>query len=431
MRTCCRLLLALLLFGPLPAFAIGASWPLADTPRFWILGEGLGHFAADATYFQSHENYDTEGQVTTPSTLDRLSYWNLKLHGAFGFAPKLSLFAQIDIRELTQSGANAENNLGPGDAFLAFRWLAYRSSPTDRIYPTEWSPHTLLMLFEGSWNFPTYDKARNGKPPLGDQSNDFTGLGRFAWYTNEWLTFSWAAGYTYRTAGYSNGIPWNIRADLSFQEAKSMRYWARLQSFERVKNSAVVYNSAQPDPIPNGSLLFKSYAPVLRTADIGAGYLLGKEWEVLANFFLTASGVNHAKGLGGGLGITWRPYQVPEIKYDEYRQYQIARLQNDRKEYRKTNVAKYGYRATVVKVSLRGNYAKILLGEHNKAEKGDTFYILPPDDLKSTARRPVAFATVSQVQNGAAFLHIDERYFEKVHVQEGYEAIRVYFESDD
>ncbi|MRT32875.1 hypothetical protein FGX01_03285, partial [Xylella fastidiosa subsp. multiplex] len=62
-------------------------------------------------------------------------------------------------------------------------------------------------MLEGTWTFPMYDRADAAKPPLGDQSNDFSGLVRFAWYANEWLAISANSGYIYRTAGYASLIP--------------------------------------------------------------------------------------------------------------------------------------------------------------------------------------------------------------------------------
>ena len=195
-------LLLLAICTPVRAFAIGATWPLSDTPRFWILGEGLGHFAFDAFYFQTRENYDSFGLATTPAQEDRTHYTNARVHAGFGFAPKLSLFAQADVHALFESNTDAtaggsphNANQGFGDAFVGFRWLIFRTNPTDRVYPTEWSPESVIGIFEGTWAFPMYDRADAAKPPLGDQSNDFTGMARLAWYTNEWLAFSGGAGF--------------------------------------------------------------------------------------------------------------------------------------------------------------------------------------------------------------------------------------------
>jgi hypothetical protein len=433
-----QLLFFLLLFAPARAFAIGAVWPFSDTPRFWILGEGLGHFSFDAYYFQTRENYDAAGLASAPATEDRTHYTNFRVHGGFGFAPKLSLFAQADVHAIFESNTEALANVAPhnanqgfGDAFVGFRWLVYRSNPTDRVYPSEWSPESWVAVLEGTWAFPMYDQASAAKPPLGDQSNDFSGIARLAWYTNEWLAFSTGAGYVYRTAGYAPALPWNLRADFSLQERHRLRFWIDFEALERLSHDDLVLNPDQPDPFPNGSLLFKSYAPSLRTANLGAGYLLSKEWELVAGTFFTATGVNAAKGWGAGLGITWRPYQVPEIKYDEYRKREIERLQTEKHEYHRRDVVKYGFRATIVRVSAKGNYVKIYYGAKDRVRVGDSFYIMPPDTLTSVARRPVAFATAVQVQPDAAYLHVDERYARDLEIREGFETRRVYFENDE
>lgn len=427
----------LLTLSPANCFAIGATWPLNDSPRFWILGEGLGHLSLDGYYFRTRENYDVTGAVVYPPNQDVLHYTNTRIHGGFGFAPRLSLYAQADARAvymdtqeyLGQTVAHG-NNYGFGDAFLALRWLLYRSRATDRVYPSEWSPETFMVIFEGSWNFPMYSQAAAAKPPLGDQSNDFSSIFRMAWYTNEWLAFSGSFGYTHRTAGYSAGVPWNIRADFSLQERHKFRFWTDFSSFVSWHQSNPALNPQQSDPIPSGSLLFKSQAPTIRTATLGGGLLLSREWEVAVALFSTATGVNYAKGWGGGLGFAWRPYQVPEIKYDEYRARQIERLQTENREERRRTVVRYGFRATIVKVSGKGNYIKIFYGEKDRVRVGDTFYVMPPDNLDTQARRPVASATAVQVQPDAAYLHVDERYVDKLVIQEGFETRRIYFEED-
>lgn len=430
--------LLLLLLVPARALAfgnIGPAWPLSDSPRFWILGEGLYHLTLDTTYFRTDSNYNETGAVHEPPELGRVHYTNTKVHFGFGFAPRLSLYAQMDGRAVMMrptEGATIDkaDNYGFGDAFLAFRWLAYRSRATDRVYPSEWAPETFLIVGEGSWKFPAYDTTGGGKPPLGDQSNDFTSLGRIAWYTNEWLSFSGSAGYTYRTSGYASGVPWNLRADFSMQERWRMRFWADFSSFQRTEKSARALNTEQADPFPNGSFLFKAWAPTQRFVTLGAGWLANKEWEITGAWMVTPSGLNAAKGWGVNLGVAWRPYQVPEIRYEEYRQRQIERLQTERREYHRREVVKYGFRATVIRVSAQGNYIKIYYGEKDRVRVGDTFYVLPAETFDRRAYRPVASATVAQVTPDAAFLHVDERYGDNVVIQEGMEVRRVYFDTE-
>lgn len=421
---------------PSPAHAIGANWPLADSPRFWILGEGLYHLTLEGTYFRTEENYSDTGALSSAPQQGRLQYLNQKAHFAFGFAPRLSLFAQIDGRGMLMdteenlvTNVPKSTNYGFGDSFLAFRWLAYRSRATDRVYPSEWSPETWLIVGEGSWNFPVYDTATHGKAPLGDQSNDFSAIMRAAWYANEWLSFSGGAGWLYRTAGYSSGIPWNARADFSLQERWRLRFWMDFSNFQPRQKSSTVLNTEQPDPIPSGSLLWKSWAPTQRMVTLGTGWLAAKEWEITGAWQVTPAGQNTAKGWGVSLGVSWRPYQVPEIRYEEFRQRQIERLQTERREQRRS-VVKYGYRSTIVKVSAQGNYLKILYGEKDRVRVGDTFYVVPADDYQGRGYRPVAFATAVQVTPEAAFLHVDERYGENASIVEGMDVRRVYFDTD-
>lgn len=428
-----RLLLTIALLAPVNALAVGAQWPITDTPRFWLLGEGRTHLSFDGTYFQTKENYDKTGAVVSPAPLQKINYTDFRFHLGYGFAPKVSLFAQVDGRNVFMKNMPGSlvadaSNTGAGDIFLGLRWLVYRSRASDRVYPTEWTPDSWMAVAEGTWAFPLYDRATYGKPPLGEQSNDFTGLGRLAWYANDWLALSGSLGYTYRTAAYSAAIPWNLRADFTLTDHSGWRFFADLQSSEGMTKSPYLANPSQPDPIPDGSLLFKSDSPTLRTAYLGAAKILGKEWEAVAAGVFTASGVAAAKGVGLALGIVWRPYQVPEIKYQEYHQQQLERIQNEKASYRKKIVTHYGMSATILKVSGQGNYFKIAYGLNDGLKVGDNFQIFPPDDMSGTPRRPLAISRIVVVHPGESFLRVEQKLNEDVVIQPGQEARRVIIE---
>lgn len=415
------------------AHAVGASWPVAETPRFWLLGESSTHLNFEGSYFATTQNYDQNGLVVQPVSLQQLRYTNIKFHVGHGFGPKVSLFAQLDGRGLFAKNANNSNysdtdNYGPGDVFLGLRWLLYRSRASDRVYPTEWAPDSFLALAEGTWVFPLYQQAMQGKPPLGEQSNDFTGLLRFAWYANDWLALSGSLGYTYRTAGYSAALPWNARADFALTDRSGWRFWADLSSTEGMTKSAIIFNPSQPDPIPSGSLLFKSYSPTIRMVTLGAGLLLSKQWEMVVAPQFTASGVSTAKGFGGTLGFAWRPYQVPEINYEQYRKEQIERLKKEPNVYRKKPVLHFGLSATIIKVSPQGNYFKIAYGQKDGVKQGDNFQIFAQDMMDGKPRRALAIARVAVARVDESFLRVEQKLNEDVMIQAGQEARRVIVE---
>jgi hypothetical protein len=422
----------LLFFFALPAWAVGPSWPLADMPRFWILGEGNAHFSIDGFYSHSKENYDADGRVNSPATMEHVRYGNMRFHVGFGFAPQVSVFAQADLRAVFEKNAQGTNisdsdNYGFGDGFVGMRWLLYRSKSTDRVYPSEWAPETWLALAETTWLFPLYAQAKPGKPPLGEQSNDFTVMGRLVWYANEWLGLAGGGGYTHRTSGYRAGIPWSLRADLNFLQQKNFRFWLDFQSFEALKGAGNVLNPTQPDPLPGGSLLFKSEAPTVRSATLGLGYLLSKEWEIAAGALLTASGINTAKGFGGALGLAWRPYQMPELRYEEYRRNQLRKLEQEPMSYRRREVLRYGFQATVLRVSGSGNFFQIGFGKKDGVKAGDSFQVFAPDDFSGSERTPIALAVVKVSRAEDSFLRIEQRYEREIQVKPGFEARRVIF----
>ncbi len=428
-------LLLLLLFSSVtPAQSPGVTWPISDIPRFYILGEGNYHFSMDGTYFYTKENYDALGQVNQPAQMEHVRYGNIRVHSAFGFTPRVSIFAQADARGLFMvnsrfSNISDDDNYGFGDAALGIRWLLYRSSFTDKVYPTEWSPETWLAIFEGSWVFPMYDRAKTNAPPLGNQSNDFTFMGRLVWYALDWLGVSGKLGYTHRTAGYENGMPWGLRADFNFMQSHRWRFWLDYHAYEQIgQESGFALNPEQPDPFSGGSYLFKSDDPTLRIAQIGLGYLISKEWELAASPNFTTSGVNSAKGVGGTIGLAWRPYQVPELRYEEFRKQQLKKLEQEPYEFRQRAVVSYGIRATVLKVSAKGNYLKIAYGQQDGLKAGDLFQIYSPEDFSNQSKRPLGLARIEVARARDSFLRVDQRYDASLRVRPGYEVRHIILE---
>ncbi|RZA06097.1 MAG: hypothetical protein EOP11_11200 [Proteobacteria bacterium] len=435
MRKLSTLLIAAQLgLASLSAQAAGANWPISDIPRFWILGEGNAHFSADGTFFFTKENYNEEGIAEIPAAFQNVKYTDLRLHTGFGFSPVFSLFFQADFRNLFLQNTEGSNvadaeNRGFGDSFLAARYLLYRSKATDRVYPTEWTPNSWLALAEGSWVFPLYDRAKNGNPPLGDQSNDLTGMLRVAWYANEWFALSGGGGFTYRTAGYRPLMPWNLRADFLFLEKSKFRLWAELTAQERAGAPSQVFNASQPDPLQGGSLLFKSEAPTQRMGRIGAAYLVSKEWELAVAGNITATGVTSAKGQGISLGLAWRPYQVPELRYDDYRRAQIAKLQSQPRVLTSKPVVRYGFQATVLNVSGQGNFLKINFGRKDGVKVGDAFQVFAPDTFdEKKVRVPLALVRVHTARIDDSFLRVEQRYSAETVIKPGYEVRRVIIE---
>lgn len=423
-------MLLLLLLIPKLIFAAGTTWPISDMPRFWILGEGNTHFSVDSTFFRSKENYDGNGLVIQPSTMEHLRYSETRIHLGFGFTPRISVFAQADARGIFASNTRGsfisdDENYGFGDAFIGMRWLLYRSKSANKVYPTEWAAGSWLMLAEGTWLFPLYDRPQNGKPPLGNQSNDFSWIARAVWYANEWLALSGSAGYTFRTAGYADEVPWSVRSDFLLQEYQRLRFWLGMRSTEALTVTSNVVNPRQPDSIPGGSLFFKSEAPTQRLVDGGVGYLLTRTWELALGALITTSGINSAKGFGGTIGLTYRPYQVPEVRYEAYRREQKQRVAQEREEFKEEKVLSYGFRATILKVSVKGNFFKIAYGSMDGVKEGDTFQVNEPDDLTLRERKAVAYARVVAVRPTSSFLRVEKIVNREAKIIPGFEAQRV------
>jgi hypothetical protein len=406
------LLSFVVLFLPLTSFASGMQWPITDMPRFWLLGESRTHVSVDDVFLQTKGNYDLDGKSYSLQNESSVSYNLIRGHIAHGFSPRLSFFGQVDGRlvfiQKNPLAPSTRSNFGAGDVSLAARYLLYKNRSSNRLFPTEWSPNSFVLVAEGSWVLPTYNRAALSDPPLGDQSNDFTGLARFAWYTNDLLAISGGVGYTYRTNGYEAAIPWNVRTDFSLLGNHTLRLFADLDSTEPVKKATAVNFSAR-DFFPNSSLLFKSDSPALRTLRLGMGYQAAKDWEISGALFSSVSGQTSAKGLGGALGLTWRPYQAAETHYDSYEKAQLNRRSVERSAFLNRKVIQYGLSATVIKVSRRGNFFKIAYGSGHGIHAGDAFEVFPPDDFSGEPRKPIAAARVVVAKANESFLRVEKK----------------------
>ena len=142
---------------------------------------------------------------------------------------------------------------------------------------------------------------------------------------------------------------------------------------------------------------------------------------------LTTSGVNTAKGFGGALGLVWRPYQMPELTYEDYRQAQIKKLQREPRRYRQRPVAQYGFQATVIRVSEAGNFFQIAYGQKNGVKAGDTFQVFAPDELNGGERYPLALARVQVSRSDDSFLRVEQKYDRNLRLTPGHEVRRVIF----
>jgi hypothetical protein len=432
-RSLSWLTLGFLSLLPSLSFGVGPQWPILDMPRFWVLPEGSPHLSFDGSYFYTRENYALDGTVERPLAMEHVRYGNARFHLGYGFTPRFSVFLQADVRGLFVSNALGSDisdteNYGFGDAMIAGRWLVYRNRSTDKVYPSEWSPESWLFLLEPSWTFPTYARSFGGKPSLGNQSNDISLVGRFAWYVNDWLGLGGWLGASYRTFGYEPAGLWGLRADFLIRRYQKWRIWTEFKAIESLTTNRIAFNPRQPDPIPGGSSLFKSDSPVSRTVHLGIGFRLGPEWELAAEAHSTATGNFSAKGYGGSLGLAWRPYQKPELSYDDYRLEQIKRLQQEPTRFLQKRVIRYGFQATVIRVSNQGNFISMAFGKADGVREGDTFHLFEPDNFAGRVRTPLALARVVRARSDDSFLRVEDRFEANLLVRPGYELRRVIIE---
>lgn len=410
------------------AMAAGPQWPAADAPRFWMVGDGGPQISAEVAGLYSKENYDRNSVIVTPTGMDHVAAGAMRVNAGFGILQNFSLFGQLSANSVFSSNSETSrlensSNYGLGDAFLALRWLVFRSVKPNRKFPTEWETGSFSGLVEGSWNFPLYNNTSSTKPPLGNHSNDFTGMARGVWYTNRWLALSFGAGYTYRTENYDAEIPYILRADILLPHAPMVRFFTDFSATEFIPNSKHRDLATVRMPFLNGSALYQMDDVRDRHGRIGIALQPNKEWEVVHAFSFSTSGMNTAKTYAYTIGVSWRPVGVPFLSEPEFEKRRETKIEEPIIPRR--TVFGYGLKATVLKVSSRGNFLKIAYGKKDGVKPGNTFYVYEPDDLSGRDRPILATAKAVAVKEDESYLKIEERFDKTKPLAPGFEVQQV------
>ncbi len=420
------LFLCLLFCSPNDAAAAGAAWPISDSPRFWILGREAWHVSLEFSSYISSSNYDQQGLVYQPTNMTSLQFINPRFHVGYGLNRKVSVFAQIAGSYVTTNNiapVSSGSYGGLGDAFVAIRWQVYRLR-TPLYDSADWLPQDFQALLEGSWNFPLYNHVASLVAPQGNESNDFTGMLRMAWYATRSFAFSGGLGLTMRTNSYGAELPYFLRVDFIPATIEQLRFWLDLYGEKRLSSIPNSLNAAQSDPIPGGSYLFKNTNYSQEKFGLGSSYLFSKDWELAAAYHNDIAGINASKGYELALALTYRPYKVIHIRNE---------LENKKEEeervvekWRKRDaVTVYGFTAIIQKVSDHGNFFKIELSENDEVKPGDAFHVFRPSSKSFPERKLVAAAKIVRIDNRDAFLRVEENFVSDIFINPGYEAQRI------
>lgn len=420
MQTFLFLLLAPALLPALAA-AAGPEWSITDYPRRWFLNEGTYQIGIESAYTRTDENFNNDFDRVTATDpygniLDHVDRISGRLHGAFGFTPSFSVQGQVTglyLNNVLVSPATFpdKQRYGGGDGFLAARY-AFINHPN------------FLMGIEAAWTFPTYGDANFPDPPLGDQSNDVTGMLRLAWLPNDVLSLAIGGGYTARSSNYAAEIPYFGRMDFRFPGNNQFRIFGEWKAFLSMRNDSLDPNLVRADIPAGGSYLTRAINAENGKLGGGFGFALNREFEISGGYYRSMVGRNSAVEntfiLGGSYRVPQRSeYSVPSEEVEKKSLDPVVRkLSRPMPKVERLGDYKYGFTAKVDRLSQLGNYVRIDAGSMDGVAVGDPFHFFHDGTL-------VADGRVVAVRPDNAFLRVEQRYTSSLTIVEGGDARRV------
>lgn len=432
-RTLRNFILGICILGssfPLAVLAGGLQWPVVDSPKNWMVDPDSFHLSTDVGFSSTETNFDRNGQEVNPTQLNSASVFNVRLHGGLPLAPEVSVFGQLDIRNINNdvsSSANQPDNtrFGLGDSFLALRWaimnnrrIGGRFSTAEKI-----DKGTMRLLVESGVVLPLYGNSGIGEPDLGDRSMDVQNMLRFGWWLAEDLALSAGAGFTWRNKGYSSELPYKLRMDYYFNDGDQFRIWG-----ESLGQIATDTDSGVSSTLAGGSSLIGSAGATVHKLGLGGAFHPGKAWEVAVALHGTISGTNAANATTFTVGVAFRPpHEVTTAYYNPRKDMHIGGLARDRE------FDRYDIHAPVVRVSRRGNFIKIGYGVGDGVEMGDLFHLFEKGGLQKLDRpkedQYIGLAEVVGIRKDGSFLRIRKMQRNRP-PQPGMEARRIRFKDD-
>ena len=422
-------LLGSLLF-PIHAHSGGLQWPVVDSPKHWLVDPDSFNLSSDLSFSNTVTNFNNNGEEVSLPQLVSASAFNVRLHGGLPLAAPLSLFGQIDIRNINNevtAAANQPDNtrFGFGDAFVALRWsflntrrLGGRFATAERI-----DGGTMRLLLESGVVLPLYGESSDGEPDLGDRSMDIQTMLRYAWWLGDDFALSAGAGLVLRNKGYATESHYKLRMDYYFNDGDQFRLWG--ESFGHFSSAS---NGGVTSTLAGGSALIGSASSTQHKLGIGGAFHPGKSWEVVAAIHGTLAGERAAKVSSFSIGVAFRPpHEVTTAFYNPKDDMPIGGLARNRV------FDRYDIHAPVTRVSRRGNFVKIGYGAKDDVQMGDLFHIFERGGLQKLDRPKkeqfIGLAEVVGLRKDGAFLRIRKSTRSRP-IQPGMEARRIRFKDD-
>lgn len=396
--------------APRAAFA---DWYLHHWENRHEARPGL-NLGADARSFLTERNFDANGELQTPASLNSYKRLGAELAAAFPVAQRLSAYARatwasVEVDHPTRGGSS----YGFADQTLALSYRIFSAAAKGSAS----SGATIDLQFQA--DFAAYSNLQadaERRPYLGDGSMDLTGGAFLTFPLATSFSLTAGAGYTTRTDEFSASIPWSLVARY---EGGSDRAW-------RLEAAALGLQSLNTDPrsvallgsgasiATGGSLMGNAVNPSLLTARGRLGYALDPGLQLTASVSRALRGTSAPQGVDFGLGIEFRPAGRGTMQRG-------AEARSGSRT--GGGFLSYAGDARVSRVNDRLNQVRIERGPDLNIERGQLFDIFSVKG-DGTPQEIVARGVVAEADGSEATLSITE-FYKEVWIEEGFIAKRL------
>jgi hypothetical protein len=380
--------------------------------------------AVALSYYQTTTDYDATGNLLLPANLQSYNRVQTDVSAAYSLSKSFDIFARLSWARIavtpvsqTATGTVYGSAFGPTDQSVGASWRVVTWGDKDRPIPA-------AIDLQVQVDLPAYSNSTsqtNNTPFVGDGSLDVT-AGAFARIPimqtrSRHVNLIAGAGFTYRTAGFSEAIPWTFGGEYAPNTDGLVvsAFALGSQSLQTdVHTTTGVSSATGLSSGTDGSFITNAINPTLITARGTVGYKVSPDLEIDAFFAQTVFGQASPYGFQAGANLQFRIGAPREL--------QASKL--SAKEYGRSNQGFVGYSldAHVIKASDRLNLVKIDKGSQDGVAVGQIFdiFLVKADGSVGEA---VARAKVTSVKGDEAALSISE-YFKEVWIEEGFVAKR-------
>jgi hypothetical protein len=393
---------------------------------------GVLNGAEELSFFSTSSNFDADGNLVTPTGLSNYSRFENNLSLAYGISPRLTAYGTLAWGRVNVDGSvRPGNSFGFTDQLVGLNFQIHSADNENTTYPPTGGFSLRSIDFQTQISWPLYNNANadaNLTPHLGSQTLDLTAgafaTARITRTTTAQFLLSGGAGFTYRSSGFSDAIPWSIAvrylSNPSDSRPSTPGFQASLAalgvlSLQTQLPAGIGTNNLQSFAGTGGSFASDVLNPSLTTIRAQAAYNLTYDFLTSLSLSHTIWGRSAPSGFSIALGLQKIFGATPPEK---------NRLKMSGEEYGKANqgFVEYAFSAKVLRVNDRLNLVKINKGRQDGVEVGEVFDIFTtkPD---GSAGEPIARAKATAVKIDEAALTITE-YFKQVWIEEGFIAKR-------